>query len=105
MQRRMLAAVCLSALLAGCSTLDALNPFASSGPKMAELQPIQASAEVRVLWNNTVGKAEELTFVPAVVDASVYAGSSGRHGRPLRRWPASLADQARTAAFGWRRRR
>ncbi len=75
MKRCMLAAACLSALLAGCSTLDALNPFASSGPKMAELQPIQATAEVRVLWNNTVGKAEELNFVPAVVDASVYAAA------------------------------
>ncbi|MEF8707779.1 MAG: hypothetical protein V5B38_02365 [Candidatus Accumulibacter propinquus] len=93
-----------AALLAGCSTLDALNPFASSGPKMAELQPIQASAKC-VCSGNTVGKAEELTFVPAVVDASVYAaardGTVARFDDGQQVWRI----KAGTAALGWRRRR
>jgi outer membrane protein assembly factor BamB len=65
----------LSALLAGCSSFDALNPFASSGPKMAELQPIQATAQARVVWRDDVGKGKPYTFVPAVVGSTVYAAA------------------------------
>ncbi|MCM8613705.1 outer membrane protein assembly factor BamB [Accumulibacter sp.] len=75
MMRPLLAAAALVASLAGCSTLDALNPFSSSGPKMAELQPIQASAEARVLWSDAVGKSEDYTLVPAVVGSTVYAAA------------------------------
>jgi hypothetical protein len=46
MKGHLLAGAVLSVVLAGCSTLDALNPFASSGPKMAELQPIETRAGV-----------------------------------------------------------
>jgi len=42
MRSPLLVTASLCVALAGCSTLDALNPFSSSGPKMAELQPIQA---------------------------------------------------------------
>lgn len=77
MKRFVLMLAGLSALLAGCSTLDALNPFAGSkGPKMAELQAIQPSIEVRVLWAADVGKGRDLTFVPAVVGSSVYAAAA-----------------------------
>jgi outer membrane protein assembly factor BamB len=76
MKRPALALAALSLCLAGCSTLDALNPFSgSSGPKMAELQPIQATIDVRTLWVADVGKAGDHTFVPAVVGASVYAAA------------------------------
>ncbi len=76
MKHSALAAAVLSLSLAGCSMLDALNPFSgSSGPKMAELQPIQATIEVRTLWAADVGKAGDYTFVPAVVGASVYAAA------------------------------
>ncbi|EXI87507.1 MAG: Outer membrane protein assembly factor BamB precursor [Candidatus Accumulibacter sp. BA-94] len=74
MMRPLLAAA-LAATVAGCSTLDALNPFSSSGPKMAELQPIQASVEARVLWSDGVGKSEDYTLVPAVVGSTVYAAA------------------------------
>ncbi len=77
------AAALFAGLLAGCSTLDALNPFSSSsGPKMAELQPIETTAEVRVLWSEDVGKAGDYTFVPAVVGSTVYAAA--RDGTLLR---------------------
>jgi outer membrane protein assembly factor BamB len=73
---RRCAAVLLPLLLAGCSTIESMNPFAgSSGPKMAELQPIKATAEVRVLWRESVGKGEDYVFVPAVVGSTVYAAS------------------------------
>lgn len=69
-------------VLAGCSTLDSLNPFASSGPKMAPLQPIQTSAEVRVAWTQSVGKSGIYSFAPAVVGNAVYvAGADGSLAR------------------------
>ncbi|EXI92614.1 MAG: Outer membrane protein assembly factor BamB precursor [Candidatus Accumulibacter sp. BA-94] len=77
MKRRVFALL-LPVLLAGCSTLESLNPFSSSGPKMAELQPIQASAQARVVWQESVGKGGPYAFVPAVVGSSVYA--AGRDG-------------------------
>lgn len=75
MMRPLWAAAALVASLAGCSTLDALNPFSSSGPKMAELQPIQASAEARVVWSDGVGRSEDYTLIPAVVGSTVYAAA------------------------------
>jgi outer membrane protein assembly factor BamB len=72
-----------SALLAaaGCSTIsntvDALNPFSRSAPKVkpAELAPIQATAEIRSLWQASVGAAGDAVFSPAVVGSSVYAAA------------------------------
>ncbi len=50
--RRRLALVFVAAVTTGaCSWMDAINPFASSGPKMAELKPFTASAQARVVWN------------------------------------------------------
>ncbi|TXH28875.1 MAG: outer membrane protein assembly factor BamB [Elusimicrobia bacterium] len=77
---RVVAGACL--LLASCSTLEALNPFASSGPKMAELRPFTATAEARTVWQETVGKSEDYAFTPAVIGASVYAAA--RDGTVLR---------------------
>lgn len=72
-----LAAVGLALVLAGCSTIEAMNPFASSsGPKMAELQPITTSAQARVVWRESVGKSDLYAFTPAVVGSSVYAASA-----------------------------
>ncbi len=71
----------LVAGLAGCSsvgdTVDKLNPFSSAAPKVkaAELTPIQATAEVRVLWQGSVGGAGEFVFSPAVVDKAVFAAA------------------------------
>ncbi len=74
MQRCFATALLLLAL-AGCSTLDSINPFASSGPKMAELQPINATLQTRVVWRESVGKSDVYAFAPAVVGSSVYAAS------------------------------
>ena len=70
-----LATVIMALLLAGCSTLDSINPFASSGPKMAVLQPINASVQARVVWRESVGKTDVYAFVPAVTGSSVYPAS------------------------------
>ena len=72
--RRRLALVFVAAVTTGaCSWMDAINPFASSGPKMAELKPFTASAQARVVWNESVGKARGYQFSPAISGNSVYA--------------------------------
>ena len=84
--KKLLATAVLSAALAlplsGCSTLDSLNPFASNLPKMAELQPITTSAQVRVAWQESVGKSEGYALTPAVVGSTVYA--AGHNGELVR---------------------
>lgn len=79
-----LAAALLSTalVLSGCSTFESINPFASSGPKMAALQPITATAEARVSWSENVGKSDVYAFVPAAVGSSVYA--AGNKGGVMR---------------------
>jgi outer membrane protein assembly factor BamB len=66
---------------AGCSsmsnTLDTLNPFAKSAPKVkpAELPALQPSAELGSQWQASIGSAGEFVFTPAVVGDSVYAAA------------------------------
>jgi outer membrane protein assembly factor BamB len=78
MMRARLVVISLVAVFAACacSSLDALNPFAGKGPKMAELTPFQASAKARVMWSESVGKGGDYVFSPAVSGSSVYAAGS-----------------------------
>ncbi len=64
-------------LLGACSTVDKLNPFGPSTPRVqpAELAAIQPTAELKSLWKASVGSAGEFTFSPAVVGDSVYAAA------------------------------
>lgn len=65
----------------GCSTIsstvDKLNPFSSSAPKIkpAELAAIKPSAEMKSLWQASVGNSGEFVFTPAVVGNSVYVAA------------------------------
>ena len=63
--------------LGACSTVEKLNPFSSSAPKVkpAELVAIQPIAELKSLWQANIGSAGEFTFSPAVVGSSVYAAA------------------------------
>ncbi len=72
-----LIAVVSALLLGACSTVEKLNPFSSSAPKIkpAELVAIQSTAELKSLWQASVGGAGEFTFSPAVVGSSVYAAA------------------------------
>ncbi|TRZ91733.1 MAG: outer membrane protein assembly factor BamB, partial [Rhodocyclaceae bacterium] len=73
-----LLAVASALLLGACSTVDKLNPFSPSTPKVkpAELAVIRSTAELRNVWQASVGRAGEFTFSPAVVGNSVYAAAS-----------------------------
>lgn len=73
--KRCIATALLLLALTGCSTLESMNPFASSGPKMAELQPINMTVDARVVWRESVGKSDVYAFTPAVVGSSVFAAS------------------------------
>lgn len=65
------------ASLGGCSTVEKLNPFGPSTPKTkpTELASIQATAELKSVWQASVGRAGEYVFSPAIVGDSVYAGA------------------------------
>jgi outer membrane protein assembly factor BamB len=94
LMRRVGPAVMAALLAGGCSTLDKLNPFSSSAPKVkaAELTPIQTTADLRVLWQTNVGAAGDFVFTPAVVGDSVYAasheGTITRHDNGSEVWRA-----------------
>ena len=75
-------AVCgIALVVGGCAsmsnTIDSLNPFAKSAPKVkpAELAPIQPSAELRVTWQASAGSSGEFVLSPAVVGDSVYVAA------------------------------
>ena len=72
-----LVAVLAALALGACSTVEQLNPFSSSTLKLkpAELVAIQPTAELKSLWQASVGSAGEFTFSPAVVGSSVYAAA------------------------------
>lgn len=77
---RRLVWLCAAVLaLAGCSSMGKLNPvnWFSSEPKvkMAELQPITPTAQLRPLWQASVGNGGLYVFTPAVVGSSVYAAA------------------------------
>ncbi|MDR1275030.1 MAG: outer membrane protein assembly factor BamB [Candidatus Accumulibacter sp.] len=82
MRRTLCLVVLALAGLTGCSVLDSMNPFKSSGPKVAELQAIQATAQAHVVWRESIGKSDVYSFMPAIVDSTIYA--AGRDGSLIR---------------------
>lgn len=71
--------VVMTVLLAGCSTLSSLNPFAGkSAPRNppAALTEFKPSLAVRPAWTNSIGKAGEYFFTPAVAGNSVFAAAA-----------------------------
>ncbi len=68
-------------VMTGCSTvsstLDTMNPFSKSAPKVkpAELSPFQASVEIKSQWQASIGAGGEFVFTPAVVGNTVYAAA------------------------------
>lgn len=66
------------AVLAGCSTLDSINPFASKpkGNQPTPLVELKGSMAVRTAWKLDLGKADGNIFSPAIVGNSVVAASA-----------------------------
>jgi outer membrane protein assembly factor BamB len=96
-------------LVSACSTinttLDTLNPFSSSAPKIkpAELAPFAGTASLHHLWQGSVGASAEFAFTPAVVGSAVFAAARDgtlvrfEEGRPA--WRIN-AGQALSAGVG-----
>lgn len=76
---RAVLALAFAVALAGCSTMEKINPvnWFSSGPKVkpAELEAISPSATLAALWQSGVGSAGGYVLTPAVVGSSVYAAA------------------------------
>ncbi len=76
--------------------LGACGCSSSSGPKPAELQPLEAAQEVRVLWSARVGGADHFIFSPAIAGDSVFAAARDGTvvrldaGKGTERWRVSL---------------
>jgi outer membrane protein assembly factor BamB len=79
-----LVGVSVLALMAGCSTLSSLNPFASKpkGNLPAPLVELKGSMAVRTAWKLDIGKAHDYAFSPALVGTDVIvAGGDGAIAR------------------------
>ena len=79
-----LVGVGMLALMAGCSTLSSLNPFASKskGNQPAALVELKGSMAVRTAWKLDMGKANNYIFTPAMVgNTLVLAGGDGSLAR------------------------
>ena len=61
------AAAALAFLACACST--------STGPKPAELTPLEHEAQVRVLWSANAGDGDRFIFAPALADGALYTAA------------------------------
>jgi outer membrane protein assembly factor BamB len=71
-------------LMAGCSTLSSLNPFASKpkGNQPAKLVELKGTMAVRTAWKLDIGKSNNYIFSPALVGNTVLvAGGEGSIAR------------------------
>ncbi|MBI1889047.1 MAG: outer membrane protein assembly factor BamB [Burkholderiales bacterium] len=69
----------IAVVLAGCSALSAINPFASKAPPRnppAELTELKPTMAVRTVWSASVGSAGTSVFSPAAVGDSVFAAAA-----------------------------
>jgi outer membrane protein assembly factor BamB len=72
-----LVGVSVLALMAGCSTLSSLNPWADKKlNEPAPLVELKGSMAVRTAWKLEIGKAESFMFTPAVAGATIVAASA-----------------------------
>ena len=79
-----LVGVSVLALMAGCSTISSLNPFASKskGNIPVPLVELKGSMAVRTAWKLEVGKSDNYEFTPALVGSTlIVAGHDGTIAR------------------------
>ena len=79
-----LVGVSMLAVMAGCSTLSSLNPFASKNKSNlpAPLVELKGSMAVRTAWKLDIGKSQNYMFTPALVGTNlIVAGGDGAIAR------------------------
>lgn len=97
---RLFLSMSCAGLLAGCSTVDKLNPFTSApDPKTlpAALVPLpQGGLKANLLWQAGIGNAGANVFTPALVGDSVYAasenGNVARYDKGKQTWRISAGQ-------------
>lgn len=72
-------AIAASAVIAGCSSMQNLNPLewwnSDAGPKMAELPEIKSTSTIRVLWQLGIAGVGNAALSPTIVAGNVYAAA------------------------------
>jgi outer membrane protein assembly factor BamB len=66
-------------LVAGCSTIESWNPFASKDKSKnlpSELVEFKSTMVVKTVWETSIGDGERYLFSPALIDDAVYAASA-----------------------------
>lgn len=65
-------------LLAGCSTLSSINPFAKTETKNipAALQEIKSTMSIKSVWSVSVGTSGAYVLSPVQVDSTIYAAGA-----------------------------
>ena len=65
-------------VVAGCSTLSSINPFAKAETKNvpAALQDFKASISIKSLWSTSVGSSGAFVFSPVQIDNAIYAAAA-----------------------------
>jgi outer membrane protein assembly factor BamB len=79
-----LVGVSILAMMAGCSTISSLNPFASKpkGNVPVPLVELKGSMAVRTAWKLDLGKSQNYEFTPALVGSTlIVAGGDGTIAR------------------------
>jgi outer membrane protein assembly factor BamB len=105
-----LVSVSVLAVMAGCSTLNSINPFASKpkGNQPAPLVALKGTMAVRTAWKLDIGKSHDYMFSPALAGQTVLvAGGDGAiarldaaSGRPLWRIKAKMPLSAGVGTDG-----
>jgi len=76
--RRWLVCAALVVGISGCASLDAINPFAASGPKPAPLPELRDALSLPVRYTERLSAGERRYLTPApVADGVVAAGGKG----------------------------
>ncbi|WLI87596.1 outer membrane protein assembly factor BamB [Massilia sp. R2A-15] len=72
-----LVGVSVLALMAGCSTISSLNPFASKpkGNVPVPLVELKGSMAVRTAWKLDIGKSQNYEFTPALVGSTLIVAA------------------------------
>lgn len=65
-------------VLAGCSTLSSINPFAKAETKNvpAALQEFKSSISIKSVWSTSVGASGSFVFSPVQIDNAIYAAAA-----------------------------
>jgi outer membrane protein assembly factor BamB len=84
----------LALALAGCGSLDKINPFSTDKKALAPLPALVGGEDLPVAWRASIGSAGEYGLSPAVNGDSVYAagrdGSVARFDDGRQVWRASV---------------